>query len=102
MPSRFIAITGFAALAALLISAAPAKADCVDDCQASTYCDSTMHASGECSEKLNQCYQLECNKPRHAFGALAYDRDSQAYGYSYDQPDVDSAPAVALKNCQKH
>jgi hypothetical protein len=102
MPFRYLAMIGFAALAVLTMPAAPAKADCVDDCQAATYCDSTMHASGECSEKLNQCYQLQCNKPRHAFGAIAYDRNSQAYGYSFNQPDGEAASAVALKNCQKH
>ena len=78
-----------AACLALRRERRPARADCVDDCQAATYCDSTMHASGECSEKLNQCYQLQCNKSTEAFGAIAYGTDSQAFGYSFDSPDAD-------------
>ncbi len=101
MPWRTITTFGLSCLVLALLDA-PARADCVDDCQSSTYCDSTMMESGECNDKLNQCYQQECNKPSIAFGAIAYDRNSQAYGYSYDQPDSDSASNVALKNCQKH
>ena len=83
MPLRAIITSAFACLA-LALPAMPARADCVDDCQAATYCDSTMYASGECNDKLNQCYQLECNKSTEAFGAIAYGPDSQAFGYSYD------------------
>jgi hypothetical protein len=103
MPFRYLTMIACVALATLAMPAAPAKADCVDDCQAATYCDSTMHASGECSEKLNQCYQLQCNKPQHAFGAIAYGAEQPGLSaMPTTQPDGDSASAVALKNCQKH
>lgn len=101
MPLRAITTSALACLA-LALPATPARADCVDDCEAATYCDSTMHASGECNDKLNQCYQLECNKSTEAFGAIAYGPDSQAFGYSYDSPDTDSASSVAMTNCKKH
>ena len=101
MPLRAIITSAFAFLALALL-AMPARADCVDDCQRATYCDSTMYASGECNDKLNQCYQLECNKSTEAFGAIAYGPDSQAFGYSYDSPDADSASSVAMTNCKKH
>ena len=91
-----------AACLAFVASAGAARADCVDDCQAATYCDSTMHASGECSEKLNQCYQLQCNKSTEAFGAIAYGADSQAFGYSFDSTDAVTASSVAMGNCKKH
>jgi len=102
MPHRYLATIGLVALAALTMPTTTAKADCVDDCQASTYCDSTMYATGECNDKLDQCFQQECNKAQLAFGAIAYDRSSKAYGYSFDQPDGNAASAVALKNCQQH
>ena len=99
MPLRYLTMFGAAALIALT---APAKADCVDDCQAATYCDSTMHASGECSEKLNQCYQLQCSKSHAAYGAIAYGAGSQAFGYAYDSPDDNDASHIAMSNCKKH
>ena len=99
MPLRYVALFLCAALA---MYALPAKADCVDDCQASTYCDSTMYESGECNEKLNQCYQLQCNRPSESFGAIAYGAGSQAYGYSYQSPSDDDASRIAMTNCKKH
>jgi len=82
-----------------LVMGFPARADCVDDCQASTYCDSQMHASGECASKLQQCYQLECNRPRVVYGAIAYGEESTAWGYSFDMPDSASASRRALSGC---
>ncbi len=99
MPFRHLAPLVCAALAMYVL---PARADCVDDCQASTYCDDAMHLSGECSELLNQCYQLECNRPSESFGAIAYGASSRAYGYSYDSPNADAAATIALNNCRKH
>ncbi len=101
MPPRTIMAMAVSGLA-LLMLAAPARADCVDDCQASTYCDSAMMESGECNDKLDQCYQLECNKPSESFGAIAYGAGSQAYGFSYDSPNEDAASNIALNNCKKH
>ena len=81
-------------------SLAPARADCVSDCEAATYCDSEMHASGECSEKLNECYRQECNRTH--YGAIAYGAESGAYGWSNDLYDAPSAESQALVNCRRH
>jgi hypothetical protein len=78
----------------------PAAADCVSDCQAATYCDSEMDASGECSEKLNACYQAECSRPR--YGALAYDDESGAYGWSNEFQDGAGAERKAMAGCQEN
>jgi hypothetical protein len=77
---------------------APAKADCVSACQASTYCDSEMNASGECGRRLNDCYINECS--RRTYGSIAYGAKSGAYGWSHDFDDAQSAENEALKNCR--
>jgi serine/threonine-protein kinase len=91
-----IAVLGIAMIAPL----ASARADCVSDCEAATYCDSEMHASGECAEKLNACYLSECSKPKTLYGAIAYDSESGSVGYSYDFPDVPRAEEKALAACK--
>jgi hypothetical protein len=78
--------------------AGTAKADCVSACQASTYCDSEMNASGECGRRLNDCYVNECNKK--TYGAIAYGTKSGAVGWSYDFDDAPLAENEALKNCR--
>jgi hypothetical protein len=87
------------AAAMLLWLIQPASADCVSACQAATYCDSEMHASGECASKLNDCYISQCSKP--SYGALAYDAQSGASGYSFDFDDQGSAEAKALEGCRE-
>jgi hypothetical protein len=87
-------------VAAAICFSAEAQADCVVACHASTYCDSEMNASGECSRRLNDCYINECN--RKTFGAIAYGRQSGAVGWSYDFEDAPSAENEALKNCRAH
>jgi hypothetical protein len=81
----------------LFSAAGTAQADCVSACQASTYCDSEMHASGECGRRLNDCYINECNKK--TYGAIAYGRESGAYGYAYDFSDPQSAENEAMSTC---
>jgi len=81
----------------LAAAAATAKADCVSACQASTYCDSEMNASGECGRRLNDCYINACNKT--LYGAIAYGTESGAYGYSYDFADEQSAENEAMRSC---
>lgn len=83
-----------------LAAAGPAAADCVSDCQAATYCDSEMHASGECADKLGACYRSECSRTR--YGSIAYDAESGAYGWSNDLYDAPAAEAQALANCKAH
>lgn len=94
-------ILSFVVAAAGLCTAAwPAQADCVSACQASTYCDSEMHASGECARLLNDCYINECN--RTVYGAIAYGTESGAVGWSYDFNDAPAAEKEALSNCREH
>jgi hypothetical protein len=83
----------------LLAAASTAQADCVSACQASTYCDSEMNASGECGRRLNDCYINECNKT--LYGALAYDAESGAVGWSYDFDNQDDAEQKALSGCSE-
>src|SRR5690348_15127457 len=59
-----------------------------------------MTASGECSDRLNACYQSECSRPR--YGALAYDAESGAYGWSNEFGDGESAERKALASCQEN
>jgi hypothetical protein len=82
----------------LFAAAETAAADCVSACQASTYCDSEMNASGECGRRLNDCYINECNKT--TYGSIAYGTESGAVGWSYDFNDAPSAENEALKNCR--
>ena len=104
MPFRRFILSCLACLACLAAAAltTPAKADCVDDCQAATYCDSTMYATGECNDKLLTCYQEQCNRPTISYGAIAYGAQSQAYGFSFDAGDADAASNTAMTNCKKH
>jgi hypothetical protein len=85
---------------ALLAVSGAAQADCVSACQAATYCDSEMTVSGECSQRLNDCYATECNKK--LYGAIAYGTQSGAFGTSYDFSDAPSAEKEALSNCRDH
>jgi hypothetical protein len=94
-PGFAIAVLGIAMIA----PSEAARADCVSDCEAATYCDSEMHASGECADKLNACYLSECSKPKVLYGAIAYDIDSGAFGYSYDFHDAPGAEEKALAGC---
>ena len=96
------AVRPFLAGATLMAATSlPARADCVDDCQASTYCDSELHASGECADKLNACYLSECSRPKTLYGAIAYDPVSGAYGYSFDFADAPGAEEKAWASCRK-
>jgi hypothetical protein len=88
----------FFTLIGLGLFAGTAKADCVSACQASTYCDSEMNASGECGRRLNDCYINECNKK--TYGAIAYGTKSGAYGWSHDFEDAPSAENEALNQCR--
>lgn len=92
-------VGGALSAAWLLWSRSPAAGDCVSECQASTYCDSEMNATGECSRRLNDCYVNECNRTR--YGAIAYDAQSGAYGWSNDWDDGPSAEQAALSSCQE-
>ncbi len=81
----------------LLLAAGTTRADCVTACQASTYCDSEMNASGECGRRLNDCYINECSKK--LYGALAYDAETRDYGWSADFENQSDAEQKALSSC---
>src|SRR5215510_12055389 len=97
MPRLTDTIRIMATLAGLLIMTETAQADCVSACQASTYCDSEMNASGECGRRLNDCYINECNKT--LYGALAYDAENGDYGWSADFGNQADAEQKALSGC---
>src|SRR5262249_17811483 len=100
MNANRIALPLLGAAFGLAASLMPAHADCVSACDARTYCDSDMHASGECARLLNDCYIQECN--RTIYGAIAYGAESGAYGWSNARPDASSAETEALGNCRKN
>lgn len=99
MMDRWLSLIVAAATMAMPFST---RADCVSECQASTYCDSQMNASGECGRALNNCYLSRCNRPSRLYGAIAYGAGSMAFGYAYDLPDAKAANRRALANCAKH
>jgi hypothetical protein len=84
-----------------------AKADCVSDCQASTYCGGSSY---DCAHLLNACYRQECGRDNGggskrvsgAYGAIAYGRDSGAYGMADSSQDKAAAEKSALRYCGKH
>ena len=83
---------------AIVATSGGTQADCVSACQAATYCDSEMNASGECGRRLNDCYINECN--RKTYGAIAYGAKSHAFGWSNDFDDAQSAENEAMKSCR--
>src|ERR1700754_84427 len=100
----------YAILALLCLLTLPqlAYADCVSDCQASTYCDGSSY---DCARIINDCYLRECNANNNiysrpsiagAYGAIAYDEDSGAYGLADSSPDKSSAKKSAMKYCSRH
>lgn len=99
MPRIPVSFPVLSALFGLSLFAGTAQADCVSACQASTYCDSEMNASGECGRRLNDCYIDKCNRKR--YGALAYDAESGAVGWSYDFDDATGAERKALVGCNE-
>lgn len=91
-------------LSALFLLPQAAQADCVSDCQASTYCGGS---SWDCAQAQNTCYR-SCNNggggsgDKYAFGAIAYDEDSGAYGLSDGSPSEARAEKSALKFCRQN
>jgi hypothetical protein len=89
----------------LCVFARGALADCVSDCQASTYCGGDSY---ECSQLQAACYRSQCSgkddytAPARAdgsYGAVAYDENSGAYGLSDPSPDKSSAKSSAMAFC---
>ncbi len=88
-------------LIALFVS--PAFADCVSDCQASTYCGGS---SWDCAHELNSCNRSCNNTPaepvKGAYGALAVGKESLAYGMSDRSISEEKAKKSAMRFCKKH
>jgi hypothetical protein len=100
---RFAALARLGAALACLV-APPASADCISDCQAEVYCDSQKQ--WECSRALGECYQRLCpgsgrapeRKPvTGAYGAIAYDVESGAYGMADASKDAAAAGVVCRR-----
>lgn len=94
---RFIISLFFALIAA------PAFADCVSDCQASTYCGGS---SWECAQNQNICFRSCNNSSSEAvsgeYGALAVGPESLAYGMSDRSPTEEKARKSAMRFCRKN
>jgi hypothetical protein len=87
-----LVLTGTGMLLALGL-AAPAHAQvCHEEC--------SDYYEGQCSQHTTTCTNPEPPKP--AFGAIAYGRNSGAFGYSYGWDSQAKAESVAMENCGKN
>lgn len=74
-------------------AAAPARAQvCHEEC--------SDYYEGQCSQHTTTCTNPEPPKP--SYGAIAYGKKSQAYGFSYQWGSQDKAESVAMQNCAKN
>ncbi len=85
----------------LLLAAPRAMADCVSDCQASTYCGGS---SWDCSQLLNTCYRgcQNAEPVSYPWGAFAHDEKSGAWGLSERSTSEARARKSALKFCKQN
>jgi hypothetical protein len=91
---RSIALTAISAVAFAVCLAAPAPAQVC-----STSC--SRYEEGECVEYEHTCVN-EPSVPRPSFGAIAYGKASDAFGFSYGWDNRSKAESVALENCAQH
>lgn len=77
-----------------------ASADCVSQCVASTYCYGD-DSYATCSRRSSHCYSLQCEDEEgvYIYGAIAYDKDSGAWGLSHQSADKERAESSALSFC---
>lgn len=80
------------AMAALCVGAAAQAQVCTTTC--------SMYEEGQCVEYEHSCETPEPPKP--SYGAIAYGKKSQAYGFSYQWDSEAKAESEALKNCAKN
>jgi hypothetical protein len=85
----------FIGLAAMLTGGAPVWAfqDCWTSC--------SRYVEGRCVEYTQTCTDRS-SAPAASYGAIAYGRMSQAFGYSHRWDSRAKAESVAMKNCGKH
>jgi hypothetical protein len=101
MMFRWIPASALIFLFALTAQVAPARADCVDDCERA-YGGCSGPEQDQCLERVQECYRLECNKPTTSYGAIAYGAQSTASGYAFNEGNAGDADRSALANCQQH
>jgi hypothetical protein len=89
-----------AVAAALIVTGqvAPARADCVDDCERAY----GGYGTDESLKQLQTCYDAQCNHPQVRHGAIAYSEKNGAYGFSYDMESASGADNRALTNCTRN
>jgi uncharacterized protein DUF4189 len=87
-----IALSTIAAIAFALATPAPAQV-------CSTMC--SRYEEGECVEYEHTCVS-EPSPPRPSFGAIAYGKRSDAFGFSFGWDSQAKAESVATQNCAQH
>ena len=80
MRLEWLLLPAVGVILALAAAPSPARADCVSDCQASTYCELDMNASGECGRRLNDCYLSQCDNQQQQQRAGAPLRGDRLWG----------------------
>jgi hypothetical protein len=101
MMFRWIPASALIFLFALTAQVAPARADCVDDCERA-YGGCSGPEQDQCLERVQECYRLECNKPTTSYGAIAYGAQSTANGFAFNEGTAGDADRSALANCRQH
>ncbi|HUI18122.1 MAG TPA: DUF4189 domain-containing protein [Alphaproteobacteria bacterium] len=84
---------------ALAVLMAPAQAKNVNGC-----IDSCFNGVGDAPghTALRDLCVKRCSEHADSYGAIAYDAESGAVGWSYDFDDSTAAEQFALKNCAEH
>ena len=86
----------------LLFYALPASANCFVDCMNNSGCWSARSDENVsyCSGTEARC-ETECRNSR-SYGAIAYSKNDEAYGWSNSWNSQEKAEQVALKNCTEN
>jgi hypothetical protein len=90
---RKLALSAAPAIALVLCWMLPASAQIC-----STMC--SRYEEGECVEYEHSCVNEPAPSP--SFGAIAYGKGSDAFGFSYGWNSQAKAEAVAMQNCAQH
>jgi hypothetical protein len=94
MNLRWLVLTILGVMLGLASLAAPARADCYTMC--------SDYVEGNCTEYTQTCTDDTSSAPRLSYGAIAYGRTSEAYGYSHNWGSETKAESVAMHNCIAH
>src|SRR5258706_2952828 len=93
MNPRELVLTVLAVMLGLASLAAPARADCYTMC--------SDYYEGNCTQYTQTCTDTS-EAPRLSYGAIAYGRNSGAYGFSHSLDSEAKAKSVAMRNCSAH